>query len=100
MSGWEREWGYVQEQANAPRTPTLGCSTVSHDRLGFCAFCVPVSRDSVLAGVDLELGAWRLLAMKKENATDSPRLQELLGAEAWWVTMAPAQRVAVWKDNQ
>lgn len=57
MTGWDREWAYVQERAGAPRDARLGCSTVSHDRLGFCAFCTP-------DGADLEVNAWRLLALK------------------------------------
>lgn len=66
LTGWEREWAYVQERAGAPRGARLGCSTISHVRLGFCSFCVRTLRDGGPNGVDLELGGWRLLALRKE----------------------------------
>lgn len=67
MSGWDREWAYIQKNAGAPREPRLGCSIVSHKRLTFCAFCVRTPRDGGPSGVDLEVNAWRLLALRKEG---------------------------------
>lgn len=69
QSGWEREWAYVQDRAGAPREVRLGCSTISHKRLGFCALCVPARRDNGPNGTDLELGAWRLLALEPPTAS-------------------------------
>lgn len=63
MTGWEREWAYVQKRARTPRTPMLGCSVISHDRLGFCAACVRALRDGGPNGSDLEIAGWRLLAL-------------------------------------
>jgi hypothetical protein len=57
----DRELAWVQEQALAPRPLRLGCTTVSHNRLGFCAACVP--RDNP-HDLDLELLGWRLLALR------------------------------------
>lgn len=65
-SGWEREWAYVQKRANAPRAAALGCSTVSHDRLGFCRGCVRALRDGGPNGADLEITGRRLLALREE----------------------------------
>lgn len=62
-TGWDREWAYVQERAKAPRPPSLGCSTVSHERLGFCRGCVRALRDGGPNGSDLEVAGWRLLAL-------------------------------------
>jgi hypothetical protein len=66
-SGWDREWAYVQKRASAPRETQLGCSTVSHDRLGFCTACVPALRDGGPNGDDLEIAAWRLLALQAKQ---------------------------------
>lgn len=63
QTGWDREWAYVQERAGAHRPAVLGCSTVSHDRLGFCRSCVR-ARDGGPNGSDLEVTAWRLLALR------------------------------------
>jgi hypothetical protein len=71
-SGWDREWAYVQERANAPRTPMLGCSTISHDRLGFCAACVRALRDGGPNGADLEIAAWRLRALEPATTMIAP----------------------------
>lgn len=57
-TGWEREWAHIQERAGAPRPLRLGCSTISHDRLGFCWGCVPGEDGPVY-----ELMGWRLLAL-------------------------------------
>jgi hypothetical protein len=48
--------------AHYRRPVRLGCSTIAHDRLGFCAVCVRLTegRDT---GVGAELNGWRLLAM-------------------------------------
>ena len=62
-SGWDREWGFVQSRAEAPRPTLLGCSTVSHDRLGFCWGCVPGEDGPVY-----ELMAWRLLALREDES--------------------------------
>lgn len=62
-----REWAAVQELAQAPQEPRLGCSTVSHEHLGFCAFCTLWGKLNAPNGTDLELAAWRLLALKKEE---------------------------------
>lgn len=64
MTGWEREWAYVQERAGAPREVQLGCSTVSHKRLGFCWGCVPGEDGPVY-----EVMAWRLLALEPPTAS-------------------------------
>lgn len=59
-----RELTWVRERAGAPKPPRLGCSTISHDRLGFCAGCVPALRDGKPNGEGLELMGWRLLALQ------------------------------------
>lgn len=63
-SGWEREWALVHQRAEAPREQRLGCSTVSHESMGFCAGCVPARRDGGPNGEGLELLGWRLLALR------------------------------------
>lgn len=65
--GWEREWRMVQDQAGAPRPVTLGCSTVSHARLGFCSGCLPQHRDHGRHNLGLEVLAWRLLALHSDT---------------------------------
>ena len=72
-TGWEREWTYVQNRAGTPRAPLLGCSTISHERLGFCAACVRSLRDGGPNGDDLEIAGWRLLALKgaEKGANDA-----------------------------
>lgn len=65
-SSVERELAYVRGRAGAPRDIQLGCSTISHDRLSFCAACVRVLRDGGPNGTDLELLGWRLLALREE----------------------------------
>lgn len=69
--GWEREWRMVQEQAGAPRPAALGCSTVSHARLGFCSGCLPAHRDHGRHNLGLEVLAWRLLALHSDIASGS-----------------------------
>lgn len=64
-SCWEREWAFVQERAKAPRPPSLGCSTVSHDRLGFCVGCV--EGNGTPSGWALEANGWRLLALRPDQ---------------------------------
>lgn len=59
----QRELAYLRERAGAPRPLQLGCSTVSHDRLGYCGGCVPARRDNGPNGVRLEVMGWRLLAL-------------------------------------
>lgn len=56
----DRELAWVKARAGAPRPIVLGCSTVSHDRLDFCAYCVrpPLTRAD---GFMLEANGWRLL---------------------------------------
>lgn len=66
--GWEREWRMVQEQAGAPRPVALGCSTVSHARLGFCSGCLPACRDHGRHNLGIEVLAWRLLALRPEQS--------------------------------
>lgn len=63
VTGWEREWRTVQEQAGAPRPTTLGCSTISHTHLGFCFGCLPARRDMGATNMSLEIMGWRLLAI-------------------------------------
>lgn len=58
----ERELLWVRGQAGAPRPPMLGCSTVSHGRLGFCSGCL---RDD--DGARLEVAGWRLLALREAS---------------------------------
>lgn len=53
----DRELATVRAIAEAPRAPRLGCVTVAHDRLGYCAACT--RRD-----LELEVNGWRLLALR------------------------------------
>jgi hypothetical protein len=55
----DRELAHVHERAGAPRPVRLGCSTISHDRLGFCWGCVTGEDGPVY-----ELMGWRLLALR------------------------------------
>ena len=57
----DRELAGVREIAGAPRDVRLGCSTVAHDSLGFCAACAPFSQ---AVSANLELSGWRLLALR------------------------------------
>lgn len=57
----DRELQMVKDHAGAPRPAQLGCTSVSHDRLGFCSACEPSRR---LGDLPLEVLGWRLLAMK------------------------------------
>jgi hypothetical protein len=59
----QRELDWLKERAGAPRRMNLGCSRVAHDRLTYCAACVPARRDGGLNGARLELEGWRLLAI-------------------------------------
>jgi hypothetical protein len=68
MTGWDREWSFVRQRAGAPKEPRLGCSTISHERLGFCRACVRTLRDGGPNGSDLEVAGWRLLALATESA--------------------------------
>lgn len=60
----ERELRHIRARAGAPRERRLGCSTVSHDRLGFCNGCDP-NRTEILG--------WRLLALR-EAAPPRPHI--------------------------
>lgn len=60
----DRELGWLRERAAGPRPPMLGCSRVAHDRLGYCAACVPPPRDD---GPHIELNGWRLLALRDDE---------------------------------
>lgn len=61
----DREQRWVRESAGAPRPISLGCSTISHARLGFCSACEPRRKPGDLP---LELLGWRLLALRDASA--------------------------------
>jgi hypothetical protein len=44
----------------------LGCSTIAHDRLGYCAVCVR-DREGPDVAASAELAGWRLLAMAEQE---------------------------------
>jgi hypothetical protein len=64
----ERELAFYRERAGAPRKPMLGCSTISHDRLGYCYGCTRTLRDGGPNGAALEVMGWRLLALRDAAA--------------------------------
>lgn len=67
----DRELAYLQERAEAPRRPNLGCSNIAHDRLGFCGDCT--FRDARINGLRLEAACWQLLALRDAaTAPDAP----------------------------
>lgn len=61
----ERELAFYREWAGAPREPLLGCSVISHDRLGYCLTCTSVN------GANVEIQGWRLLALREEAERDA-----------------------------
>ena len=63
----DRELAWVKEQAGAPQPVALGCSTISHDRLGFCCYC---RSHSVPERTTLELMGWRLLALRDKASVN------------------------------
>ena len=64
----DRELAWIKERAATPRVMKLGCSTIAHKRLEFCASCVPALRDGGPNGDRLELIGWQLLALREEEA--------------------------------
>lgn len=59
----DKELDWVKKRAEAPREVILGCSIVSHERLGFCAGCTK----GPILGDRLELMGWRLLALRDKE---------------------------------
>lgn len=56
MTPAERELAAIKKLVGAPKaTVLLGCSTISHERLGFCSVCVGPSF--------VEVNGWRCLAL-------------------------------------
>lgn len=55
-----------QIAARHGRPMRLGCSTVAHRDLGFCAACVPDSGQERF-GAATELSGWRLLAIAERG---------------------------------
>lgn len=74
----DRELQAFRTEAGAPRPLRLGCTTVSHDRLGFCSSCPIPFRDAEDRTI-LELLCWRLLALR--DAETVPRCKHA-GCEA------------------
>lgn len=58
----DREMELFRRLAGAPRDVQLGCTRVSHDRLGYCTVCTPPQPKGELP---LELLSWRLLALRE-----------------------------------
>lgn len=49
------------------KPPRLGCSTVAHRELGFCAGCFDRNVNDPRLGTAHELSGWRLLAMAERG---------------------------------
>lgn len=49
------------------RQPRLGCSTIAHRDLGFCARCIDSPSGDPRLGASYELSGWRLLAMAQRG---------------------------------
>lgn len=71
----ERELEWVRKRAGAPRAMVLGCSTISHDKLGYCARCSRTVRDGGPNGTALEVMGWRLLALREAECAVPPPAQ-------------------------
>lgn len=54
------------------RDPILGCHLTSHRDLGFCSVCLGPSEHNPRYGADMELAAWRLLAMSERGIPEQP----------------------------
>lgn len=63
----DKELNRFKEWAGAPREIRLGCSTVSHEHLGFCEFCAVNLDNPHVNGKALELMCWRLLALRDKE---------------------------------
>lgn len=63
----QREQQWLREEVGAPKEPRLGCSLVAHDRLGFCAACVPRRVMDEGSAARAELLGWQMLALRQDE---------------------------------